>query len=72
MRIRLPDSPDTCNIKAKTKRDHLISLPDSRFGVLVVKNPWLTLAFYFQSSLNSTVHYIPVLTTLRVFVEEIF
>ena len=60
------------NFKTKTKEGHLISLPHSRFVVLVVKNPWRTLAFYFQSSLNCTVNYIPVLTTPRDFVEELF
>ena len=56
----------------KKKGGHLISLRHFRFGLLVVKNPWRTLAFYFQSSLNCALNYFPVLTTPRVFVEEFF
>jgi len=38
---------------------------------MVMINPWRPLAFYFQSPLNSTVNYIPVLATPRDFVKEI-
>ena len=60
------------NIKTKTKSGHLISLRHFCFGVLLVRNPWSTLAFYFQSSLNWAVNYIPVLTIPPVFVAEFF
>ena len=56
--------------KIKTKRGHLTFLPHSVFRVMVMINPWRPLAFYFQSTLNSTVNYIPVLATPRDFVKE--
>ena len=60
----------TKTAKINTKRGHLTFLPHSIFRVMVMVNPWRTLAFYFQSTLNCTVNDIPVLAAPRDFVKE--